>query len=91
MENKKIICFPELNSEQSCIVIEDLETRDVSFLAFKLVDDTSKTAEPALKMNDIKLDSIRTIEEEDEFNMRSESCKTSISFHRREFENLIDS
>ena len=72
-------------------MIEDTETRDVSFLAFKLVDDTSKTAEPALKMNDIRLDSIRTIEEEDEFKMRSESCKTSISFLRREFDDFIAS
>ena len=40
-KNKKVICFQELNTEQSCIVIEDTETRDVSFLAFKMVDDTS--------------------------------------------------
>ena len=36
---KKIISLPELNSERSCIVIEDLITREVSFLGFKLIDD----------------------------------------------------
>ena len=38
-ETKKIISFPELNSDQSCIVIEDMLTREVSFLAFKLKED----------------------------------------------------
>ena len=40
-DTKKILCFPELNSEQSCIVIEDINTREVSFLAFRLIDDES--------------------------------------------------
>ena len=37
-KTKKIICLPEFTSERSCIVIEDLITREVSFLGFKLVD-----------------------------------------------------
>ena len=37
-KTKKIICLPEFTSERSCFVIEDLITREVSFLGFKLVD-----------------------------------------------------
>ena len=36
-DGKKIIRFPELNAMQSCLVIEDIETHQVSFLGFKLL------------------------------------------------------
>ena len=38
-EDQKIICLPELNDYKSYIVVEDMKTREISFLAFTLIDD----------------------------------------------------
>ena len=41
-EKKKIICLQEIGAGQSCVVIEDLDTREVSFFTFKMVSDVTQ-------------------------------------------------
>ena len=34
-QDKRIICLQEIGTEQSCIVVEDFQTREISFLTYK--------------------------------------------------------
>lgn len=39
-KNKKIICLQEIGKNQSCIVVEDVKTRVISYLTFRMVQDS---------------------------------------------------
>ena len=53
-DGKKIIRFPELDDLQSCLIMEDTETHEVSFFGFKLIEDYDGSKKLNLRALSIK-------------------------------------